>query len=126
MIKKKTTSFFEKMSKTKSISEKQLREAIRRMVRKTINEAEEEKPVVPEVPQAKPEAPKPEPAPEEEAGLSGDFQTATTAFIRKLASAGTPSKEDLVDIISQVLDHFTTTSEERLSLLKGVHSNIVH
>ena len=48
-------------------------------------------------------------------------------FIRKLTqTTGTPGAEDLVDMLSQVIERFTTSSEERLNLLKGIRNNTVH
>ena len=140
MAKNKTTNFFEAISKTKSVSEKQVREAVRRLVTKMLKEQDEEENAeeapeedpnaTPTTPPAKAEPKpevKPEPAPEEEEGLNADFQTATDMFIRKLTqSTGTPAAEDLVDMLSQVIEHFTTSSEERLNLLKGIRNNTVH
>ena len=143
MAKNKTTKFFEAMSKTKPASEKQIREAVRRLVVKMLREQEEEEeeetaeedptaaptpmPPTPETkPKPEPQA-QPEPTPEEEEGLNADFQAATDMFIRKLTqSTGTPAAEDLVDMISQLIERFTTTSEERLNLLKGIRNNTVH
>ena len=72
------------------------------------------------------EEPTPEEVPEEEEGLGGDFQTAVDMFTRKISlSQDTPTGDDLVDMLSQVAEKFTTTSEERLNLLKGIRNNIV-
>lgn len=139
------------MKKAKLTRERALREAVRILVRKMIKEAEEtEDPAAEEeapedaatantatpTPPAQQEPPKeepkeepaqPEPAPEEEEGLNADFQAATDMFIRKLTqSTGTPSADDLVDMMSQMVERFTTTSEERLNLLKGIRDNTVH
>lgn len=141
MANKRTTKFFEAISKTKPATEKQIREAVRRLVVKMLKEQEEEEtaeedPTATDAtstepkaePQTEPKAePQAEPAPEEEEGLNADFQTATDMFIRKLTqSTGTPGADDLVDMISQVIEHFTTSSEERLNLLKGIRNNTVH
>jgi hypothetical protein len=138
MANKRTTKFFEAISKTKPATEKQIREAVRRLVVKMLKEQEEEEetaeedPTAPDAtntdPKAEPQAePQAEPAPEEEEGLNADFQTATDMFIRKLTqSTGTPAADDLVDMLSQVIEHFTTSSEERLNLLKGIRNNTVH
>jgi len=125
------------MKKTKLTKERALREAVRILVRKMIKEAEEDAvdaatPNTAATPEPPKEEPKqkpaqPEPAPEEEEGLNPDFQAATDMFIRKLTqSTGTPSTDDLVDIISQIVERFTTTSEERLNLLKGIRNNTVN
>jgi outer membrane biosynthesis protein TonB len=131
----------------KLTKERALREAIRRLALKVLREEEEKKaeeapeetpeedptaattPPAPEkAPEEAPEEePAPEEAPEEEEGLGGDFQTAVDMFTRKISlSQDTPSNEDLVDMLSQVAEKFTTTSEERLNLLKGIRNNIVH
>ncbi len=135
------------MKKAKLTRERALREAVRILVRKMIKEAEEAEtdPAAEEAPEdptatpdaaakqepakqepAKQEPAQPEPAPEEE-GLNPDFQAATDAFMRKLAqSTGTPSADDLIDMMSQMVERFTTSSEERLNLLKGIRNNTVH
>lgn len=139
------------MKKAKLTKERALREAVRILVRKMIKEAEEAEdtaaeetpedaattpnPTAPTAPEpAKQEPSKEEPAkqeppaeePEEE-GLNADFQAATDMFIRKLAqSTGTPSADDLIDMMSQMVERFTTSSEERLNLLKGIRNNTVH
>ena len=129
----------------KLTKERALREAIRRLALKVLREEEEKKAeeapeetpeedptATPPAPETAPEeAPEEEPAPEEtpeeEEGLGGDFQTAVDMFTRKISlSQDTPSNEDLVDMLSQVAEKFTTTSEERLNLLKGIRNNIVH
>lgn len=125
----------------KLTKERALREAIRRLAVKVLREeeekaAEEASEETPEetptatttpTPETAPEEePTPEEAPEEE-GLGGDFQSAVDMFTRKISlSQDTPSGDDLVDMLSQVAEKFTTTSEERLNLLKGIRNNIVH
>jgi len=131
----------------KLTKERALREAIRRLALKVLREEEEktaEETPEEETPEADPttattaptadpaakEEPQEEPAPEEapeEEGLGGDFQTAVDMFARKISlSQDTPTNDDLVDMLSQVAEKFTTTSEERLNLLKGIRNNIVH
>ena len=125
----------------KLTKERALREAIRRLAVKVLREEEEKaaeeasEETPEETPTATPtptpetapeEEPTPEEAPEEE-GLGGDFQSAVDMFTRKISlSQDTPSGDDLVDMLSQVAEKFTTTSEERLNLLKGIRNNIVH
>lgn len=125
----KNTKFFNATSKTKSVTEKQLREAVRRMVRRVmLKEAEAAAAEEEETPAEEPQAePKPAPSPEVEAELDAAFQTATDYMIQKLTqSNATPGAEDLTDMVSQILDRFTTSSEERLNILKGIRNNIVH
>lgn len=125
----------------KLTKERALREAIRRLAVKVLREEEEKaaeeasEETPEETPTATPtptpetapeEEPTPEEAPEEE-GLGGDFQSAVDMFTRKISlSQDTPSGDDLIDMLSQVAEKFTTTSEERLNLLKGIRNNIVH
>jgi ribosome-binding protein aMBF1 (putative translation factor) len=119
----------------KLTKERALREAIRRLAFKVLREEEEAEKKAEEAPEEEPapEQPAPEqpasqeaPA-EEEQGLGGDFQTAVDMFTRKIGlSQETPSSDDLVDMLSQVVEKFTTTSEERLNLLKGIRNNTVH
>lgn len=144
-----------KRKPVKLTKERALREAIRRLAVKVLREEEEkaaeESPegAPEEAPEANPstpttapiadpaadpaaeeqpqEEPAPEEVPEEEEGLGGDFQTAVDMFARKISlSQETPTSEDLIDMLSQVAEKFTTTSEERLNLLKGIRNNIVH
>lgn len=140
-----------KRKPVKLTKERALREAIRRLAVKVLREEEEkaaeESPegAPEEAPEANPSAPTtaptadpaaeeqpqeepaPEEVPEEEEGLGGDFQTAVDMFARKISlSQETPTSEDLIDMLSQVAEKFTTTSEERLNLLKGIRNNIVH
>jgi len=109
----------------KLTKERALREAIRRLAFKVLREEEEAEKKAEEAPEEQP-APQEAPA-EEEQGLGGDFQTAVDMFTRKIGlSQETPSSDDLVDMLSQVVEKFTTTSEERLNLLKGIRNNTVH
>jgi hypothetical protein len=96
---------------------KALREAIRALVYRVLKEGEEET-TAKEEPVAQPEP--------EEQELGGDFQNAVDLFIRKTSqSQDTVTVDDLTDMLSQIIDRFTTTSEERLNLLKGVRNNVI-
>jgi hypothetical protein len=96
---------------------KALREAIRALVYRVLKEEEEET-TAKEEPVAQPEP--------EEQELGGDFQNAVDLFIRKTSqSQDTVTVDDLTDMLSQIIDRFTTTSEERLNLLKGVRNNVI-
>jgi len=102
--------------------EKALREAIRRLAIKQLRE-------IKALREGEDEEVEKEQQPEEEveAGLEDDFQSAVDVFTRKISlSRQTPTNEDLIDMLSQVVERFTTTSEERLSLLKGIRDITIH
>lgn len=102
----------------KTINKKTINEnALRSMLRKEIarileaDAAEEE------------EAPEPEP--EEEEGLGADMDAATQLYIRKLKDMGAVETEDLVEMVSNIIEAFADSSEHKLSILKTIKSNIV-
>lgn len=68
----------------------------------------------------------PEQAPEEEVGLNADFQAGLDQFIQKLKTSTEPVEhDDLIDIVSQLVDMFVGSSEAKLNILKAVRTNIV-
>lgn len=103
----------------KTINKKTINEnALRSMLRKEIarileaDAAEEE------------EAPEPEP--EEEEGLGADMDAATQLYIRKLKDSATGVDDsDLIEMVSNIVSAFATSSEHKLNILKAVKSNIV-
>jgi hypothetical protein len=103
----------------KNINESALRSMLRKEIARILeaDNAEEE-----EAPEE--EAPK-EPA-EEEEGLSADMESATQLYIRKLKDAGSVESNDLVEMISNIIEAFAESSEHKLSILKAVKTNIVH
>ena len=63
---------------------------------------------------------------EDEEGVSSEVESATQLFIRKIKdTTGGVESDDLVEIISNIINAFTDSSEHRMSILKGVKSNIV-
>ena len=105
----------------KPVAKKKINEnALRSMLRKEIarileaDDAEQE------------EAPEEEaPEPEEEEGLSADMESATQLYIRKLKDAGSVESDDLVEMVSNIIEAFAESSEHKLNILKAVKTNIV-
>jgi len=107
-------------SRKTRIAENALRSYIRQEIHKLL-EAEEE-----EVPAPKVE-PKKKPEPEEEEGLNPDFTSAVSEYIRKLKDSTEPVEQsDLIDMVSTIIERFAISSEEKLTVLKAIRSNIVH
>lgn len=72
------------------------------------------------------EVPQEEPQPEEEEGMSADFEEALNYFLRKLrSSTDSVGDEDLVEMVGSIIDTFTTSNESKLNILKQVRNNIV-
>jgi hypothetical protein len=100
--------------KKKNLKENVLRSYIRREIAK-IMEAEEE--------QAPEEAPKEEPAEEED---YSQFEAIAQNMVRKLKDGGVSvGNEELVVMVSNIIEAFADSSEQKLNVLKGVKSNIV-
>lgn len=100
----------------KNINENALRSMLRKEIARILeaDNAEEE------------EAPEEEaPEPEEEEGLSADMESATQLYIRKLRNVGAVETEDLVEIVSSIIEAFADSSEHKLNILKAVKTNIV-
>jgi hypothetical protein len=108
-------------SRKTQIAENALRSYIRQEIHKLL-EADEEAPVT----EPKPE-PKKKPEPEEEEGLNPDFASAVSEYIRKLKDSTEPVEQsDLIDMVSTIIERFAASSEEKLTVLKAIRSNIVH
>ena len=104
-----------KNNKKKNLKENVLRSYIRREIAK-IMEADEE--------QAPEEAPKEEPAEEEED--YSQFEAIAQNMVRKLKDSGVSvGNEELVVMVSNIIEAFADSSEQKLNILKGVKSNIV-
>lgn len=98
----------------KSLMENSLRQLIRKEIYRLM-EAEETE-----------EVPQEEPQPEEEEGMSADFEEALNYFIRKLrSSTDSVGDDDLVEMLSTVIDTFTSSNESRLNILKQIRNNVV-
>ncbi len=97
----------------KSLMENSLRQLIRKEIYRLM-EAEETE-----------EVPQEEPQPEEE-GMSADFEEALNYFIRKLrSSTDNVGDDDLVEMLSTIIDTFTSSNESKLNILKQVRNNTV-
>ena len=69
---------------------------------------------------------KPEEAPEaEEEGMSDALQGAVSGFIRKLKDVGGVESNDLVEVLSTILEAFADSSEQKLNILRGIKSNVI-
>ena len=68
----------------------------------------------------------PEPEPEEEQGLDPKLEAITSGYIRKLKdSSAQVGAEELVEMLSSVIERFTDSSEQKLNILKSIKTNIV-
>lgn len=92
---------------------------------------EEETPETPE-PAAteKPEEEKPEEQPQEEPaeeeGLNMDFQEGLDNFIQKLKSSTDPVQhEDVVNIVTDLIDSFTSGNDAKMKILSNVRDNFL-
>lgn len=106
-----------KTTKKSKINENALRLMLRKEIVKLL-EAEEEQ-----------EAPEQEeqPEPEEEQGLNPKLEGITRYYIRKLKDSGAEvGTEELVEMLSTVIEQFTASSEQKLNILKTIRTNIVH
>jgi len=98
----------------KPLAENKLRQLIRREITRLM-EAEETE-----------EVPQEEPQPEEEEGMSADFQEALNYFLRKLrSSTDSVGDDDLVELAGTVIDTFAASNESKLNILKQIRNNIV-
>ena len=99
----------------KNINENVLRSMLRKEIARILEADDAEKE----------EAPEPEPE-EQEAGLDADLDAATNLYIRKLKdSAAGVDDSDLIEMVSNIVSAFATSSEHKLNILKAVKSNIV-
>ena len=105
-----------KTTRKPKINENALRSMLRKEISKLL-EAEEE--------QGNQEA-QPEPEPEEEQGLDPKLEAITSGYIRKLKDSGAQvGAEELVEMLSSVIERFTDSSEQKLNILKSIKTNIV-
>jgi hypothetical protein len=120
-------------NKKQAISENLLRKYIKNEIRRIMEADEEETPSAPPAPavKAKPvekpaEKPEPEETPEDNQGLNADFQAAMNAFVQKLKSSTEPVEhDDLINMVGDLIDTFTSSSEAKLNILRTVKTNIV-
>ena len=123
-------------NKKQAISENLLRKYIKNEIRRIMEADEEETPSAPpapavktkpvEKPAEKPVA-EPEEAPEDNQGLNADFQAAMNTFVQKLkSSTESVEHDDLINMVGDLIDRFTSSSEAKLNILRTVKTNIVH
>ncbi len=102
------------MKKIQSNTEKQLREAIRSIIRKIVLKEGEEQPASPD-----------KKAPEVDKAAM-EIELATANFLRKLSSVATTMPiESLAEVLAQITEKYTVSSEERLNTLKAVRDRII-
>lgn len=110
-----------KTTKKSEINENALRLMLRKEIVKLL-EAEQEQ----EAPEQE-EQPEPEEEPEEEQGLNPKLEGITRYYIRKLKDSGAEvGTEELVEMLSTIIEQFTASSEQKLNILKTIRTNIVH
>jgi hypothetical protein len=105
-----------KTTRRSKINESALRSMLRKEIIKLL-EADEEQ-----------EAPEQEeqPEPEQEQGLDSKLEAATSNYIRKIKDSGAQvGTEELVEMLSSVIERFTNSSEQKLNILKSIKTNIV-
>ena len=107
-----------KNNKKKKLNEDGLRTLLRREITKILEAEEVEKDSEEDTEKDSEES--------EEPGLSPDLEAATNLYIRKIKdTTGGVEDSDLVDMLSSIISSLTDSSEHRLSILRGVKSNIV-
>ena len=107
-----------KNNKKTKLNENALRALLRKEISKILEAEEVEAGSEEEVPAEEPE--------EQEAGLDADLDAATNLYIRKLKdSAAGVDDSDLIEMVSNIVSAFATSSEHKLNILKAVKSNIV-
>ena len=97
----------------KTLKENTFRSLIRKEIKKILEAEEGEK------------APEAAPEPEEEEGMNDALQGAVGGFVRKLKDIGGVESDDIVEIVSNVIEAFADSSEQKLNILRGVKSSIV-
>lgn len=120
-------------NKKQAISENLLRKYIQNEIRRMMEAEEEETPSAPPAPTVKTkpvekpvEKPEPEETPEDTQGLNADFQAAMNAFVQKLkSSTESVEHDDLINMVGDIIDTFTSSSEAKLNILRTVKTNIV-
>ena len=105
-----------KTTRKPKINENALRSMLRKEISKLLEvEGEQEAPEQEE-----------QPEPEEEKGLDPKLEAITSGYIRKLKDSGAQvGAEELVEMLSSVIERFTDSSEQKLNILKSIKTNIV-
>ena len=110
------------MKSKQKLAENLLRSYIRKEIQR-IREAEQE-----EAPEAETEETPEEPAeePAEEQGLDPKLQAITANFTKRLKDSGVAvGTEELIDMLSDVIEMFTQSGDTKLAVLKGIRNKIV-
>lgn len=110
------------MKSKQKLAENLLRSYIRKEIQR-IREAEQE-----EAPEAETEETPEEPAeePAEEQGLDPKLQAITANYAKRLKDSGVAvGTEELIDMLSDVIEMFTQSGDTKLSVLKGIRNKIV-
>ncbi len=110
------------MKSKQKLAENLLRSYIRKEIQR-IREAEQE-----EAPEAETEETPEEPAeePAEEQGLDPKLQAITANYAKRLKDSGIAvGTEELIDMLSDVIEMFTQSGDTKLAVLKGIRNKIV-
>lgn len=108
-----------KNTRKNRINENNLRSLIRKEITR-IMEVDEEEQVPVEEPVEEPEV-------DQEEELDPKLQAINSMYIKRLKDAPVSvGTEELVTMLSEVIERFNFTSEQKLSILKGIKSNITH
>jgi len=107
-----------KTTRKPKINENALRSMLRKEISKLLEvEGEQEAPK---------QEKQPKPEPEEEEGLDPKLEAATSNYIRKIKDSGVQvGAEELVEMLSSVIERFADSSEQKLNILKSIKINIV-
>ena len=109
-----------KNTRKNRINENNLRSLIRKEITRIMEVDEEE-----QVPVEEPEVEEPEV--DQEEGLDPKLRAINSMYIKRLKDAPVSvGTEELVTMLSEVIERFNFTSEQKLSILKGIKSNTIH
>lgn len=111
------------MKSKQKLAENLLRSYIRKEIQR-IREAEQEEAPEAETEETSEEKPAEEPA--EEQGLDPKLQAITANYAKRLKDSGVAvGTEELIDMLSDVIEMFTQSGDTKLSVLKGIRNKIV-
>ena len=102
-----------KTTRKSKINENALRSMLRKEISKLLEvDGEQEK--------------QPKKEPEKEEGLDPKLEAVTSNYIRKLKdSSAQVGTEELVEMLSNIIERFTDSSDQKLNILKLIKTNIV-
>ena len=108
-----------KNTRKNRINENNLRSLIRKEITRIMEVDEEE-----QVPVEEPEVEEPEV--DQEEGLDPKLQAINSMYIKRLKDAPVSvGTEELITMLSEVIERFDFTSEQKLSILKGIKLNTI-